>query len=332
MSEELRTEWLGLPLRSPVVAGSSGMTDSLDKLKRLEDAGVGAVVLKSLFEEEILAEMAADRASMERPGPVFPEIADMEDFLDTDDGLANYLSLIQGAKAALSVPVVASVNCISPQKWTHFTRMIQDAGADALELNIFLMPSDFEVPGSREYEDRYLEVIREVQNHASIPVTVKLGYHFTLVGQMLQRVSQAGVAGITLFNRFFYPDYDLETLQVVATNVLSTPADMAMSLKWVAIMSGRVSCDIAASTGVHTSAGVIKQILAGATVVQIASVLYNEGLEVVAAIHEGVRRWMGDHHHGALADFRGQMSQARIGNPAAYDRVQFVKNYRSFRR
>lgn len=320
---------MGFELASPVIASSSGITDSVDNLKQLEQCGAGAVVLKSLFEEEIIAEMQRTETQMQRPGFTFPDMADMFDYVDADNGVANYLDLIGRAKQAVALPVIASVNCISAQKWTYFAREIEQQGADGLELNVFLMPSDFDAADAVSFERSYFEIIQMVLDQVSIPVSVKLSHYFTLLGKTLQEISQSGIRGLVLFNRFFSPDFDLQQVGIVPSNVFSSPAELALSLRWIAIMSGRVGCDLAASTGVHDGDGVIKQILAGANAVQVASVLYQQGIDTVQQMNQRLSGWMAEQGHSSLADFRGALSQARVKNPAAYDRVQFVKNFRA---
>ncbi len=328
-SVSIETSYMGLPLSSPIVASSSGMTENVEQLKRLQDAGVGAVVLKSLFEEEIIAEMQRTERQMQQPGFTFPEMADMYDYVDTENGVANYLDLIRRAGEAVSVPVIASVNCISAQKWTYFAREIERQGVDGLELNVFLMPSDFSAGNAAAFEQTYFDIIAQVLEQVNIPVAVKLSHYFTLLGSTLKRISETGIKGMVLFNRFFSPDYNLSDLTIVPTNVLSTPAELALSLRWIAIMHGRVGCDLAASTGVHDGDGVIKQLLAGANAVQVASALYQDGVDVVEAMNERLAGWMEHHRYEQITDFRGLLSQGRVANPAAYERVQFVKNFRA---
>ena len=331
MTPNIRTQYMGLELASPVVASSSELTNKLDNLKKLEDAGAGAVVLRSLFEEEILAEMERIETQMHRPGPTFPEMTEMEDLIEPERTVPEYLELIGRAKEELGIPVIASVNGISAQKWTYFAKKLEEQGADALELNIFLQPSDFQAASAADYEKIYFDIIRMVLEQVSIPVSVKVSYYFTLLAQTLQAISETGIKGLVLFNRFFDPDYDIEDVKIVPTNVLSSPSDLARSLKWIAIMSGRVDCDLAASTGVHDGDGVIKQILAGAQAVQVASTLYRNGLGVVSDLNQRLVSWMQERDYESLDDFRGTFSQKSIGNPAAYDRVQFVKNFRSMK-
>lgn len=330
MSTDISTTYMGLSLASPVVAGSSGMTNSVANLKKLEDAGVGAVVLKSLFEEEIVAEMARTQQAMQRPGYVFPETADMDDLIDDDSGMTDYLSLIEEAKRAVDCPVIASVNCISGGAWTSYAGMIESSGADALELNVFLMPSDLRANDVSAFEQTYFDIASEVMGQVKIPVALKVSPYFTLLAHTLNAFSRSGIAGLVLFNRFFNPDFDLESLEIVPTNVLSSPELLHLSLRWVAIVSGSAGCDIAASTGVHDGDAVIKQLLAGAQVVQVASALYKNGIGTVSEMNARLRSWMDAHGYADLEAFRGRLAAARTEDPAVYDRVQFVKNYRGF--
>lgn len=308
------------------------MTDNLDNLKKCEDAGAGAVVLKSLFEEEIVAEMGATRQAMERPGFTFPDTADMDDFIDDETGMTRYLKLISDAREALDVPVIASVNAVSPRTWPSFTEMLERAGAQAVELNIFLMPSDVHTDDVFAFERTYFDIVRAVLDQVQIPVSVKLSYHFTLLARTLKQLSETGIDGLVLFNRFFNPDFDLDTLEIVPTNVLSTPDLLHLSLRWIAIMRGQITGSLAASTGVHDGNGVIKQILAGADAVQVASVLYREGFDAISQMNTRLQRWMDEHDYATLPDFRGMLSHGRVSDPAIFDRVQFVRNYRAFGR
>lgn len=333
MSADITTSYLGLELASPVIAGSSGITESVGQIRRIEDAGAGAVVLKSVFEEEIVAEMDRARLQIERPGALFPETAELDALVADDHGMARYLGLVSEAAEAVDIPVIASVNCISDRTWPSFAEMIQRAGADALELNIFLPPSDTVTETAAAFEQTYLDILAAVREQVSIPIAVKVSYHFTLLAQVLTRFTAQGADGIVLFNRFFNPDFDLDTLEIVPTNVLSTPELLHLSLRWVAIMRGLVkTTSIAASTGVHDGDAVIKQMLAGADAVQVASALYRHGPDVIAGMNDRLVRWMDEHEFANLAAFRGRLSQAHVADPAAFDRAQFVKNYRGIDR
>jgi len=320
---DLRTSYLGFTLQNPIIVGSCGYTYSVKDVKSLVENGAAAIVLKSIFEEEIVWEMESNLAQMQRPMTIYPEIYDFFDLETIEDSVTKYLNLISECKKEVDVPIIASVNCISSHEWVPFARRIEEAGADALELNIFIMPSDLNRT-SQENEKMYFEIIDSVLSVAKIPVAVKLSYYFTNLASMIKQISERGVKGIVLFNRFFEPDFDLDTFTVVPTNVLSSPSDLGKSLRWIAIMSERVSCDLCASTGVHDGKAVIKQILAGAKAVQIASAIYRKGPKVIGEMLEEIKNWMNEKGFNSLDDFRGRMSQSRSLNPAAYERAQFM--------
>jgi len=326
---DLTTQFLGLTLRNPLIVGSCGLTDTVEKIKEIEQAGAGAVVVKSLFEEEIIAEMEEAMHRMTSRAFIYPETFDYMDEEEEEDSVRKYLRLIEEAKKSVHIPIIASVNCVSAQKWTYFSKEIQNAGADALELNLFILPTDFE-RSAEENEKLYFEIVEEVQKQVNIPVLLKISYYASNLGQLIQKLSKTGIKGITLFNRFYSPDFNLETYQVTSTNVLSKPSDLSVSLRWIAVMADRVSCDLAASTGVHDGEGFIKQILAGANAVQVVSTLYKHGPKYIGQILDEVKKWMEHEGYNKFDDFRGKMSQSRSSNPAAYERVQFMKNFRHF--
>jgi dihydroorotate dehydrogenase (fumarate) len=320
---DLSTNYLGLDLRNPIVVGSSGLTSSVDRVKGLEQSGAGAVVLKSLFEEEIVLE---HREILEQVASRGYDV-DAYEYYDHQlrtDKLSEYTALVSGCKKSVSIPVIASVNCMYSHEWVTFAHDLERAGADALELNMFFMPSDLERTPA-EQEQVYFAVISRVQNEVSIPISVKMSYHFTNLGRMIITLSDMQIAGLVLFNRFYTPDFDTERFKVVSRNVLSTPAEFGIPLRWVAMMSQRVSCDLAASTGIHDGQAVIKQLLAGAKAVQVVSALYRNGNDHIQVLLRELDRWMTRHEFYALEQFCGQMSQAESDNPAAYERVQFIK-------
>ncbi len=323
---DLTTKYMGLTLRNPIIVGSSGLSETLDGLKDLEKHGAGAVVLKSLFEEEIILEMQQAAAQMNAPGNIYPEMNDFFDLDTVEDSVSKYLRLIEDAKKELSIPVIASVNCVSSHEWPVFAKRIEKAGADALELNVFLLPSDFEHT-SEENEKVYFEVIDKVKKEISIPVSLKISYFFSNLGSMIKRLSETNVDALVMFNRSYNPDFNIDNFSITSTNVLSTPGSLSTSLRWIAIMSQRVSCDLAASTGVHSGRAVIKQILAGAQAVQVVSALYRHGNHKLSAILDEMVEWMKEKGYDSPDEFRGRMSQARSGNPAAYERVQFMKYF-----
>lgn len=320
---DLTTNYLGFTLKNPIIVGSCGYTYSVKDIKTLVENGASAIVLKSIFEEEIVWEMETNLAQMQKPMTFYPEMYDYFDLETLEDSVTKYLNLISDSKKEVNVPIIASVNCVSSHEWIPFARRIEEAGADALELNIFIMPSDLNRT-SQDNEKMYFDIIDSVLSVVKIPVAVKLSYYFTNLASMIKQISEMGVKGIVLFNRFFEPDFDLDTLTVVPTNVLSTPSDLGKSLRWIAIMSERVKCDLCASTGVHDGKAVIKQILAGAKAVQIASVIYKKGSKVIGEMLDEIRNWMKEKEFTSLDEFRGRLSQSRSLNPAVYERAQFM--------
>ncbi|MCF8231838.1 MAG: dihydroorotate dehydrogenase-like protein [Bacteroidales bacterium] len=323
---DLTTHYMGLELKNPLIASSSGFTDSLDKLKTLEEKGIGAVVLKSLFEEEIMHEMEETFTKMKSENFLYPETHNYFEYEDIEDTLSQYIKLISDANKELSIPVIASVNCISNQKWTHFAKELEDAGADGIELNAFILPSDF-TRSSEENEKMYFNIIKEVQKHVSIPIALKVSYYFSSLAPTLKELSETGIKALVLFNRFYSPDFNLKTMKVTPSHVLSNASDIAISLRWIAIMAGRVNCSLAASTGVHDGQGFIKQLIAGADAVQIASTIYKNGYDVIPGMLNVLNEWMDEQEFDTINEFKGNMSQKEIKNPAAYERVQFMKYF-----
>ena len=322
---DLSTQYLGMTLKNPVIAGSSGLSNSAKKVKALEENGAGAVVLKSIFEEEIAFEYEDILNEAESKGYDLDQF-DYYDYKIKEDNLNKYTSLISESKKNVSIPVIASVNCVYSHEWLAFASQLEKAGADALELNMFFLPSDFERT-SEEKEKVYFQIIEQVQKTVSIPIALKISYYFSNLGPMIQKLSNTGISGLVLFNRFFSPDFDIDKFEVKSSNVFSTPSELAISLRWIAIMAERVNCDLAASTGVHDGDAVIKQILAGANAVQIASALYKHGNARIGEMLDTVEAWMQKKGYSQLSDFRGKMSQAKSSNPAAYERVQFMKYF-----
>ncbi len=323
---DLTTKYLGLTLKNPIVIGSCGFTNSIEDLKALEEKGAGAIVLKSIFEEEILAEMKKTAAEAARPITIYPEIYDFFDISEMEDSVTKYIELISEAKKTISIPIIASINCVSADDWTVFAERVEEAGADALELNLFIMPSDFNHT-SEENEKVYFDIIEKIKAHTKLPISLKISYFFSNLAQNIKKLSETGIAGLTLFNRFFSPNIDIHTMRVVPSNLYSLPSDITISLRWVGILANRVSCDIAASTGVHDGDGVIKQLLAGANVVHIASVLYKNGFDVIPDMLDSIERWMNEKGFSTLDEFRGKLSQENAMDPAAYERAQFMKYF-----
>lgn len=328
---DLTTSFAGLTLKNPVIIGSSGLSDTIENIVDLEKNGAAAVVLKSLFEEEILREMNAGLNRMNSDGFLYPETVDYYEFADgPEEPTFRYLNHIREVKAAVSIPVIASINCITASQWTYFPRQIEQAGADALELNIFILPSDVN-RSAAENEQNYFNIVSEVRKQVSLPLIVKLSPYFSDLAGFLQRISASGIQGLVLFNRFYNPDFDTETLEFTSGAVLSSPTDFYNSLRWIGIMAGRAKCDLAASTGVHDGQSLIKQLLAGAHAVEIASTLYKNGNSRLAEMLYELGGWMQRHGYDSVESFRGKLSQSLSGNPAAYERVQFMKYFRGFK-
>jgi dihydroorotate dehydrogenase (fumarate) len=321
---DLTTRYMGLELTNPLVVASCSLTKSVDGVAKCADAGAGAVVLKSLFEEQIQAETAQMDEHLWLYGhtEAFEYVSKMAMPL----GPRDYLKLIQGAKDKVSIPVIASLNCISPKWWADYAGQIAAAGADALELNISVMPSD---PNrtSGEIEKIYMDIVASLKDAINIPVAVKLGPHFTSISRMAVSLAKQGVSALVLFNRFYQIDIDVDKVEITPGVRLSAPEEISLPLRWIALLSGRVKCDLAATTGVHDSAGFVKQLLAGATVVQVCSSLYTDGMEQVGKILSGTEAWMGEHGFGSVGDFRGKLSQAESEHPELYERLQYIKTF-----
>ena len=316
---------LGNDAETPIIVGSSGLTGSVDRIKDLEDNGAGALVLKSIFEKEIAFEFE-DLLSRAAPRAYNLEYFDYYDYEIKEERTSRYIQLIRESKKPVSIPVIASVNCTYSHEWAFFGERLETAGADALKLNMFFSPADFGRT-SEEKEQVYSDVIEKVRSRASIPIALKISHYFSNLGPMIQRPSNTGISGLVLFNRFYRPDFDIDRLEVISTNVSSTPAELAVPLRWIAIMAGRVNCDLAASTSVHDGKAVIKQILAGAKAVQVVSALCKNGAAYIQDMLGELQNWMIRSEHYALEQFRGAMSQATSSDPAVYERFQFMKHY-----
>lgn len=320
----ISTRFFGLDLKSPVIAASSSMTGHLDQIIKLAEAGAGAIVLKSIFEEEIFSELQLE-LSLRTELNSDPEYLDYFDYVIKEDTLRKYLHLISDAKAQTKVPVVASINCVTSSEWTLFARKIEEAGADALELNMFVTPSD-ESKSSETGESFYLETIQKVLQVVSIPVTVKISHYFSNLAGMVKKLSETGIAGVVIFNRFYSPDIDINSESVVVADVLSTPHDYLLPLKWTGILSGLIDVDLAATTGIHSSETALKFLLAGASAVQIASVIYHEGPSAITRMNQGISDWMDQKGYQSIDEFKGSLSR-KTSSSQAWERTQFMKYF-----
>ncbi len=321
----LETTYMGLKLKNPLIVGSSGLTNSVENIIEIANNGAGAVVLKSLFEEQINFS-AANTHSQDEFTNYYPEAYDYISNYTRENDVGNYLDLIRNAKKAVDIPIIASINCVSGNEWLSFAKQVESAGADAIELNVFVMPSDPN-KSNEENEQVYFDIVDNILEVVSIPVALKMSYYFSSLAKMLTTLSWRGIKGLVLFNRFFSPDIDIENLEVKSSFVFSSPSDLGLSLRWVAMMSSHLRCDIAASTGVHDGNALIKQLLAGAKAVQVATVLYKKGFKEIGSMLEVLENWMERKNYTTLDSFVGKMSVEEAKNPASYERVQFMKHF-----
>jgi dihydroorotate dehydrogenase (fumarate) len=325
---DLRTRYLGLELQSALVASSSPLTGTLDGLRRLEAAGAGAVVLPSLFEED-LAEGTREVEGLQATGATGAQVgAGHPDQAGYGAGPAAYLSLLEQAKASLQIPVIASLNGVTRGGWVRYAARLEQTGADALELNIYYVSSR---PGlsSGEVEWHYLDVVRAVRQAAGIPLAVKLSPYFSSLVNMAGQLAEAGAHGLVLFNRFYQPDLDIETLQVVPSLELSTSAELRLPLRWIAILHRRYGLSLAASTGVHTAEDVAKVLLAGADVAMMTSALLRNGPDYLHTVEVRLRDWMDRHGYETVEQLRGRLSQRSVPDPAAFERANYLKTLAS---
>lgn len=318
---------MGLKLNNPIIVSSSGLTNSVKDIIALEEKGAAAVVTKSLFEEEIIMETHDNLNKMHASGFVYPETTEYFDFDRMEDTVSNYLKFLADSKKSVKIPIIASINCVTSEGWTDFTKRIEDTGVDGLELNIFNLPTDFNKENS-EHEKIYFEIIEKISNVSKLPISLKIGFYHSNLGYFIKHLSHSPTRAIVLFNRFYNPDFDVNTLQFTSSHVLSTPAEITMSLRWIAIMANRVSCDLSASTGIHNSDAVIKQLLAGAKTVQLCSTLYKNGNDQIGLMLKELEKWMYEKDYKTIDEFRGKMSQSKTFDPKVFERVQFMKYLR----
>ncbi|HTL30518.1 MAG TPA: dihydroorotate dehydrogenase-like protein [Tepidisphaeraceae bacterium] len=328
---DLSTNYLGLRLRSPLMPGASPMVDDLDLVKRLEDAGAGAIVMHSLFEEQINGEHLASIYHMELYADSYAEaISYFPRRSDYALGPEQYLRQIERIKSRVSIPLIGSLNGITPGGWTRYARLIQEAGADALELNTYLVATDPQ-EDAITVEQRLLEIVRDVARSVDIPVAVKLSPFFSSFANIAYQLDGAGVEGLVLFNRFYQPDIDIENLEVKPTLHLSDSSELLLRLRWVAILARHVSASLAITGGVHTATDAIKAIMVGADAVQIVSELLRHGPERLAVIEREVCQWMRENDYHSLRQMQGSLSLSTCPDPQAFERANYVRTLHSFR-
>jgi dihydroorotate dehydrogenase (fumarate) len=319
---ELKTRYMGIELGSPVVAASSGLTASVDKIKEMEQAGAGAVVLKSLFEEQIIYD--SSRMTEGFNADVHADAMDFFNGMSTSYFLDEYLGLVEDCKKAVDIPVIASVNCVTDGAWLKYAERVQNVGADALELNVFTLPVNSKM-SSADYEQIYFDIAGKIKQAVSIPVALKISPHFTSLSAVVKTFSEIGIDALVLFNRFYRPDIDINKMKMSHAPIYSAPEEMSLTLQWIALLSGEMDIDFAATTGVHDSVGVIKQLLAGAKAVQLCTALYKKGAQVINTVNGEIKDWMDSKGFSSISDFNGMLCQEESENPEAYERTQYMK-------
>ncbi len=328
---DITTTYLGLNLRSPLIIGAAApLSEDLDTLKALEDAGAAAIVLHSVFEEQIHQDALELHHHLEYGTHSFAEALTYfpePDYFHVDAEL--YLEHIRQAKASLEIPVIASLNGSSLGGWVSYAHQIQAAGADALELNLYWIPTDLNCSGA-EVEEQYLEVVRRVKAQVTLPLAVKISPFFSSTANMAKRLTEAGANGLVLFNRFYQPDIDIETLDVRPSLLLSTPQDLRLPMHWIGILYGQIAADLAATSGIHNAQDVVRLMMAGASAVQIVSVLLRHNIGHLRSIETELIDWLTEHEYESVTQLRGTMSQRNCPNPSQFERVQYMKTLQSY--
>lgn len=322
---DLSTQYLGLRLKSPLVPSASPLSEDLDNIKRMEDAGASAVVLYSIFEEQIRSERYELHHHLTQGTESYPEaLSYFPDPTELFVGVEDYLKHIQRAKAATGIPVIPSINGCTLGGWTDFAKQIEQAGADALELNLYNIPTRLDQSGA-EIEKQYVDVVAAVKAAVTIPVAVKVSPFFTNFANMAKRFDDAGASGLVLFNRFYQPDIELETLEVVPNVMYSTPMAMRLPMRWIAILFERVRADLAATSGVHRGTDAVKMIMAGASVTMLCSSVLRHGIKHIRVIEQELRDWMDEHEYASIDQMRGSLSQKYCADPGSFERAQYIR-------
>lgn len=325
----LSTEYLGLELDSPLVVSSNPLCRSADNIKLLEDAGAGAVVLPSLFEEQISLQDSQGRDPEAGDIVLPPALQHLPNMKEYNSGVDGYLMQIYEAKKAVDIPVIASLNGTSTGSWVSYARLLASAGADAMELNIYYMPTSIDSTGA-DIEERFIHLVREIKANVPIPVAVKLGSQFSSVPNVAARLDEAGADGLVLFNRFYQPDFDIETETVVPSLNLSNSSELRMRLRWVAILYSHIKADIAVTGGVHSGADAIKALMAGASTVMMASALLEHGIGYLKQVSDDMTQWLQQHGYTSVNALRGRMSQKNVAAPAAFERANYIEELNSY--
>jgi dihydroorotate dehydrogenase (fumarate) len=324
---DLTTKYLGLDLKNPIIVGSCSLTSNIEDIVRLEQAGAAAVVLKSIFEEEILREADSDIDRASKSKLIYSHLSETFDYIDLhakEKRLTDYLKLIRECKSKTLIPIIASINCVSDSQWIEFASKIQAAGADALELNISMSPLD---ESQQDKEKAFLMIIKKVLKTVDIPISIKVSERFSNLPHTLLEFSESGISGLVLFNQFYNPDIDIDHFSLVQGRMHSSDTDYLRPLRWIALMSDRIKCSLAASSGIHDANTIIKMILAGADAVQIVSALYMNGNDYLNHLLNDLDKWMNLKGIFSVDQFKGKASYTRTTDPAVYERIQFMKYY-----
>jgi len=321
----LETKYMGITLKNPIIIASSGLTNSVEKIKDLENAGAGAVVLKSIFEEQINNEV--NHLINRDPQNQYPEAEDYIWNYTRNNSITRHLNLLSEAKKETEIPIIASINCMSASEWTVFAKDFENAGADALELNLFFVPTERHKT-AEQIEQLYLNIVSEVKKNVKIPVSVKIGFYYTNLISMADKLVANGANALVLFNRFYEPDINIEKMELTASEVFSSPSDIRRSLRWIGLISSQLpKVEIAAATGIHNGEAVIKQLLAGAQVTQICSSVYINGSQIIPEMIADLTSFMKKWNFKKIEDFRGRLSYKNIPDPMLYERAQFMKHF-----
>jgi dihydroorotate dehydrogenase (fumarate) len=313
---------MGLKLENPLIVSSSSLTGTVDGVIKCAEAGAGAVVLKSLFEEQIRHDLSGTENSDDMT--IHPEAVSYISKMGMHLGPEEYIKLIRESKKKVSIPVIASINCITDSWWVNYARQLEDSGADALELNISAMPRNLDTD-CKDIDDAVVRLAGEVNRHVKLPLAVKIGPYFSSLSNLALRLQQTGIAALVLFNRFYQLDIDTKNEKLKPGYQYSSPKELHLPLRWISILNEKIDCDFAASTGVHSAEDAVKMILAGAKAVQLCSLLYLKGIDELGAVKTGLSQWMKEHKYASIADFHGRLCQTRSDEPEAYERLQYIK-------
>ncbi len=323
---DISTMYMGMRLSSPIIVSSSGLSKNIEQVINAAGYGAGAIVLKSLFEEQIRHE--AGKAIAETTHH-YPEAEDYIRNYSRHNSVAEYVQLIKNVKHEVIIPVIASINCVTNHEWIGYAKDIEQAGADAIELNMYIVPTDLnQKPG--EMEQKYFDIVEDLQKEVSIPIAIKIGPHFSNLPWFVNQMKFRGIKTFVLFNRFYEPDINIDRMEIVSSSVFSKETDIRNSLRWVGMISGMIDdIEISASTGIHDGAAIVKQLLAGAQTTQICSVLYKNGMKSIEHMIDEMKEWMHNHRYNSVDEFRAKLSYRNIGDPQTYERAQFIKHFSS---